>query len=156
MPVRNFVIFSPEFPMLILLVRNRYIKVFYCYYRFVHFFFSLWMLFLLYAFSCFLNCCVVWLDIVAFSKVLTMYQIYHTWIHPSTILLYIPSFTPGVVSTGIFSICTHVSTVFANIHHPIPFPHLFLPPTGTNPSQGRTCSALLFSNLVNEKNVCLR
>jgi hypothetical protein len=37
------------------------------------------------------------------------------------------------------------------IHPPTSFPHLFPYPTATNPSSGRTCSALLFSDFIEEK-----
>jgi hypothetical protein len=54
---------------------------------------------------------------VTFTKVLIMYQIYHTSIHPSpTVLLYSapPTTITGIVSTDISLIfCIHAYTVFA-------------------------------------------
>jgi hypothetical protein len=38
-----------------------------------------------------------------------------------------------------------------HIHPPTPFPHILSPPTGTNPLPTRTCSTLLFSDLVEVK-----
>jgi hypothetical protein len=47
-------------------------------------------------------CCAGWWYVVAFTKALTMCQIYHTWIHPLHCSLYIPSPPiPETVSTGI-------------------------------------------------------
>jgi hypothetical protein len=97
----------------------------------------------------FFNCCAGWGYIVAFTKVLAMYQIYHTWIHP---LHLSPSSPPisGTVSTGIsFCIYAHVYTLFGPYSSLYPFPCHLSPPTG-QPSP-RTCSALLFSNFVEEK-----
>jgi hypothetical protein len=51
-----------------------------------------------------------WGYILTLTKVLSLY---HSWIHPSIILLYLPSPIPGIVSTGpIFSIYIHVYIVF--------------------------------------------
>jgi hypothetical protein len=91
---------------------------------------------------------------VAFIKLLTIYQIYLNSLPPSFSL--IPPIS-GIVSTVL--IYTHVHTVFAPYSpsytlspHPPPF-YQYQPPTH------RTCSALLFSKFVKEKNdtfVCLR
>jgi hypothetical protein len=43
---------------------------------------------------CFFNCCAGWEYIVAFTKVLKMYQIYHTWNHPPLLLSFIPPLHP--------------------------------------------------------------
>jgi hypothetical protein len=63
----------------------------------------------------FFYCCTGWGYIVAFTKVLTMYQIYHTWIHP---LLCSPlSLSPphSWNSFNRYHFCKyiHVQTVFA-------------------------------------------
>jgi hypothetical protein len=89
-----------------------------------------------------LYCCIM-LYIVAFTKVLSMYQIYYTWIyslHHSP--LSTPPLIPGIVSTGtIFAftdMCTHIlhhihpPTLFpchlpANRYHPSHTPNLFPP-----------------------------
>jgi hypothetical protein len=42
---------------------------------------SWWSQFIFFSFS-FFYCCAGWGYIVAFTKVLTIYQIYHSWIHP--------------------------------------------------------------------------
>jgi hypothetical protein len=44
-----------------------------------------------------------------------------------------------------------VYAVFAIIHTLSPFPYFLSPPTAT-PPRGRTCSAFLFSDFVEEKN----
>jgi hypothetical protein len=84
---------------------------------------------------------------VAFTKVLTMYQIYHTWIHPlHHCPLTPPSPIPRMVSTGIIFAFTYTCTPFLLHIHPLP--------TGTNPplgSGGRTHSAFLFSDFVEEQ-----
>jgi hypothetical protein len=91
----------------------------------------------------------------AFTKVLTIYQIYHTWIHSlhhSPVSPPPPS--PGTVSAGIIFSFTYMYTQYLyHTHLPTPFPHLLHPPTGTLPHsrQGRTCSALPFSNFIKEK-----
>jgi hypothetical protein len=94
--------------------------------------------------------CAGWRYVVALIKVLTIYQIYHTCIHP---LHHSPLSTPipGTVSTDIIFVSTYMCTQYLHhIHPPTPF-HL-LPPIGTNPTLGRTCSALLFSDFLKEKN----
>jgi hypothetical protein len=88
---------------------------------------------------------------VAFTKVLPMYQIYHTWIHPLHHSHLSPTPIPGTVSTGIIFPFTYMYTQYLyHIHLPTPFPHLLPTPTGTNTTD-RTCSALLFSNFAKEK-----
>jgi hypothetical protein len=75
-----------------------------------HFFFSL------------LLCWVVY--IVVFTQVLTMYQIYHTWIYLLYhSLLFPPPLIPGTVSTGIIFPFTYMCTHFLHCIHP---PTLFL------------------------------
>jgi hypothetical protein len=44
----------------------------------------------------------------------------------------LPSPIPGIVSTGHFSIYTHICTVVMLFSPPMPFPHLLPPPIGTN------------------------
>jgi hypothetical protein len=65
----------------------------------------------------FLYCCAGWGYVVAFTKVLTIYQIYHTWIHPLYHSpLYPHALIPGIVSTGIIlhlHACVHIfCTIF--------------------------------------------
>jgi hypothetical protein len=61
------------------------------------------------------------------------------------------SLIPGTVSTGLIFPFTYMCTQNLHpIHPPIPFPHL-LPPPLVPTSPDRTCSALLFSNFVKEK-----
>jgi hypothetical protein len=69
-----------------------------------------------------------------FTEVLTIYQIYHTWIHslPHSPLSFPP--IPGIVSTGLIFPFIYVCTQCFHYIHPIPS-HL---------PQDRTCSALLF------------
>jgi hypothetical protein len=66
-----------------------------------------------------------WGYTVAFTWVLTMYQIYHTWIHPLySSLLSSSLLIPGIVSTGIIFAFTHICTRFLHhIHPPTPFCH---------------------------------
>jgi hypothetical protein len=96
---------------------------------------------------------VVWGYIVAFIKVLTIYQIYHRWIHT---LHHSPLFPypliSRMVSTSIIFPLTSICTSYLHyIHPPMPFPHLLLALTGTNPpTPVRTCSTLLFSDFVKE------
>jgi hypothetical protein len=96
----------------------------------------------------FLCCWARWGYIVTFTKVLTMYQIYLIST-PQWLAFILPPPIPGVVSIGYhFCIYTHVYTVLHVIHSPTPLCH-FLPSTET--PAPRTCSALLFSDLVEEK-----
>jgi hypothetical protein len=63
---------------------------------------------------------------------------------PPPLLSFILPSIPGIVLTGIIFVFTHMCT----------FPHYLPPPTGTNPPpphSSRTCSTVLFSNLVEEK-----
>jgi hypothetical protein len=67
---------------------------------------------------------------------------------------YSPSFllNPEIVSIGLIFPFTYMCTQYLHYIHPHTLSPYFLPtPTGTNPSD-RTCSALLFSNFVKEKN----
>jgi hypothetical protein len=89
-------------------------------------------------FYLFIFCCAGY--IVAFTKVLTIYQIYHTWIHP----LY---HSPGVVSTDIIFLFAYMCTQYLQyIHSPLPFAYLLPSPTGTNPPTREThlCSPIFF------------
>jgi hypothetical protein len=66
----------------------------------------------------FFNCFAEWQYIVTFAKVLTIYQIYHTCIHPfyhSLFPLILPFPIPGIVSTGINFPFTYICTQF--LHH---------------------------------------
>jgi hypothetical protein len=70
----------------------------------------------------------------------------------SIILLYLPLPIPGMVSTGIIFAFTYMCVHFLyHIHPPSLFPCYLSPPTGTSSTLGRTCSALLFSDFVEEK-----
>jgi hypothetical protein len=91
---------------------------------------------------------------VAFTKVLTMYQLYHTGIHP---FCHLPlSSLPLIhetVSTGIvFALtcrCTHVFAPYPLSYplSPSPLPSHWCQP----PSLGRTCFALPFSDFAEKK-----
>jgi hypothetical protein len=92
---------------------------------------------------------------VAFTKVLTMYQLEF---NPFTALLY-PSFLsplspiPRTVSAGIIFAFTYMYTQFLqHIHPPTPFSHhlpLILVPSPL--PLGRTCSTLLYFDLERKK-----
>jgi hypothetical protein len=57
--------------------------------------------------------------IVAFTKVLKIYQIYHTWIHPSHHSPLSPSPTiPGVLSTDIIFLFTYMYTQYLHYIYP--------------------------------------
>jgi hypothetical protein len=88
---------------------------------------------------------------VAFIKVLTIHQTYYTWMH----CLYHSPLSPTPHSWNSFYrdhfyVFTHMYTVFPpyllfyTLSVPPPPSHWYQPPTHT---PGRTCSALLFSNL---------
>jgi hypothetical protein len=59
--------------------------------------------------------CAEWGYIVAFSKILTMYQIYYIEFIPSTGLLYPPPTIPGMVATGIIFAFTYMYTHFNRV-----------------------------------------
>jgi hypothetical protein len=86
-----------------------------------------------------------WGYIVTFTKDLTKYQICHTWIHPSIILI-LPSPIPGIVSAGlIFPFINMCTQNLYHIHTPIPLPHIFPPPTDTNtPRKDLFCLLVLW------------
>jgi hypothetical protein len=82
---------------------------------------------------------------MACTKVLTMYQLHHTWTHlvlHSPLSLPLP--IPGILSTGLIFPFTYVCTQYLHHVHPLtPFPHFLHSPTDTNlpsnlPSLGRT------------------
>jgi hypothetical protein len=95
--------------------------------------------------------------IVAFTKVLRIYQIYHTWIYLlhhsplSSPTPFLSRFNSSFLEYVNFSICIYVYTVFAlnlpsyslSLHPPL---HTLVPKP-----LDRTCSALLFSNFVIKK-----
>jgi hypothetical protein len=97
----------------------------------------------------FLYCCVVCWYIVAFTKVLTLHQLYHTWIHTFYHFPLSLSAVHGTISTGIIFAFTCMCTHFLHhIHCPTPFLHHLPPPTGANPSPWAgpvlpTCSLIL-------------
>jgi hypothetical protein len=72
---------------------------------------------------------------------------------PTTILLYLPSFIPGIVSTSLIFPFTYMCTQhLLYIHPPVPFPHHFPLSTGSNtPRQDLFWPSLLFSDFVKEK-----
>jgi hypothetical protein len=86
---------------------------------------------------------------VAFVKVLIMYQINLLEFTPLLMLLYPPSLQSwDSFNRSHFSISIHVYTVFA----PYSPSHTFSPhPPFPSHCPGRMCSALLFSNFVKEK-----
>jgi hypothetical protein len=84
---------------------------------------------------------------LTFTKVLTMYQIYHTWIHP----LHHSSLSSSAhfwnsFNRSHFPIYIHLYIVFAPSSPPSPFPH-FSPHNGTNtstPRQNLLCLPVLW------------
>jgi hypothetical protein len=95
-------------------------------------------------------CCCRLGYIVAFTKVLTICQINHTWIHPFTILLH--SLSPPPLLTQFQQIsffylhaCVHsICTIFTLLRN---FPTFsILPQVPISP--GKTCSTLLLSDFV--------
>jgi hypothetical protein len=98
-------------------------------------------------------CCTGWECIVVFTKVLTMHQIYHVWIHPFYYFPLSPSpAIPIIVSEGIIFAFIYMCAQFLNcIHSPTPFPATPLPLVPPFPHTCRTSSTLLFSNCVEEK-----
>jgi hypothetical protein len=112
------------------------------------------------SFLFFINFFIIMLYIVAFAEVYTIYQIYHTRIHPlnhSPLFLSPP--IPGIVSIGLIFLFTYMYAQYLHhVHPPTPFSYILPPPTATTPPN-RTWSALLFSDFIKEKNVifvCLR
>jgi hypothetical protein len=73
-------------------------------------------------------CCSEWGYTGVFTKVLTVYQIYHTWVHPFHCFLSSPpSPIPGTISTGIiFCIYLRVYTLFVPYSSSYPFPCLLV------------------------------
>jgi hypothetical protein len=103
---------------------------------------SLWR-FIFYLIIMFLLCA-GWGYTVAFTSVLTIYQIYDTWIHPlhHSPLSSLPH-SWNSFNRFHFPIYTHVYTIFTLYSHSHAFyPTLIPPPTGTN-TPDRTCSTLL-------------
>jgi hypothetical protein len=70
----------------------------------------------------FVYCCAGWGYIVAFTKVLTVYQIYHAQVHSLHLSpLLFPPPIPGMVSAGIIFAFTYICTQFLyHIHSPTP------------------------------------
>jgi hypothetical protein len=71
---------------------------------------------------------------VAFIKVLTVYQLYHTWIHPSTPLLYPSCPIRGIIPACIIFAFTYMHTHFLHYSPSYPLPLHLPPPTGASPS----------------------
>jgi hypothetical protein len=91
-------------------------------------------LFLILIFFFFFCWCAGWRYIEAFTQVLAMYQIYHTWIYTLHCfpLSSAPPF-PGTVSTGIIFTFTYMCTQYLHHIHPLTLFSWYLPPcTGTN------------------------
>jgi hypothetical protein len=104
-------------------------------------------------FILFFYCCTGWGYVVAFTKILTMCQIYHTWIHPlycSSPSPLLPPLIPETVSTGIIFAFTYMCVhCLHNIHPPTPFPAIspFLPvPTAPLPPWAESVPPKLFFN----------
>jgi hypothetical protein len=89
--------------------------------------------------SCFFCCCIWWECIAAFSKVLTLYQIYHTWIYrPPTFSFILPSlYSWNSFNRSHFPFTYMCAQYLHHIHLSMPFPHLLPLPTGAKslPSQ---------------------
>jgi hypothetical protein len=100
----------------------------------------------------FFYCCAGWGYIVAFTKVLTIYQIYCTWVHP----LHhspspSPSLIPRIVSTDNIFLSTYMCTQY--LYH-IHFRHHF-PPHQYQPQAGLvlpSCSPILYKKKIEEQN----
>jgi hypothetical protein len=96
-------------------------------------------------FFSFFNCCAGWGCIVAFPKVLTIHQIYQSWIH---LLHHSPlssSPIPVTVSTGIIFLFTYTCTPYLyQIHSSTRFPDLLPPATATNPPKKDMSHPLVF------------
>jgi hypothetical protein len=93
--------------------------------------------------------------IVAFTKVLTMYQIYQIGIHPLHCSALSPPI-PGRVSAGIIFASTYMCSQNLNRPHPpTPFPVTFpLPLVPTRPlSPRQDLFRLLFSDFIEEKKI---
>jgi hypothetical protein len=94
-------------------------------------------------------------NIVAFTKILTMYEIYHTWIHPFNCSLSSrPPNSWNSFNRYHFCIYIHVYTLFASYSPSYPFPYHLSLPIGVNPlphPSGQDLFALLFSCFVEEK-----
>jgi hypothetical protein len=95
--------------------------------------------------------------IVGFTKVLTIYQVYHSWIHPLHLSPLSPPHPWNSFNRSHFSIYIHVCTVFGLYSSLYTLcPH---PPPPTVPTPDTIFSALLFSDYVKEKHdifVCLK
>jgi hypothetical protein len=93
-------------------------------------------------------CCAGWGYIVAFTKVLIIYQTYHTWTHPLHHSLLFPSPISGTVPTSIIFLFTYTCTQYLHhIHPPTLFPHITLPLVPTSLHHRRQymfCSPILW------------
>jgi hypothetical protein len=66
-----------------------------------------------------------WGYIVAFTNILTIYQIHHSWIHPLSFLFILPFPIPGIVLTCLIFPLTYMCThYFYHIYPLSPFPQL--------------------------------
>jgi hypothetical protein len=71
-------------------------------------------------------CCPGWGYIVAFTKVLAIYQIYPTWIHPLHHSPSFPSFLELFQQMSFFPFTYMCTQYLLHIYPPSPFPYLFL------------------------------
>jgi hypothetical protein len=91
----------------------------------------------------FLNRCAGWGYIVAFTKVLTMYQICHIWIHPLSPFSFILLLPHSCNSFNRSHFSCEQDLHY--IHPPTPFPHLLPHPTGTSlPRKDLLCPPVLW------------
>jgi hypothetical protein len=99
----------------------------------------------------FLYCCSWWGYIVAFTKVLTMYQLYHTWIHhfhhsPSS-----PFPIHGIVTIVIIAFTYRCTHFLHHIHPSTLFPHHLFLPAGANPPPQEGPVSPSYSPLLQER-----
>jgi hypothetical protein len=84
----------------------------------------------------FFNCCDGWEYIVTFTKVLTIYQIYHNWTHLHHHSSLSSSHSWNSFNRSHFSFTFMCTQYLHHIHLPSPFPHLLpLPSVPTPPPQ---------------------
>jgi hypothetical protein len=101
----------------------------------------------------FIYCFAKWEYTVAFIKVLTIHQIYHSWIHPlhhSPLTLPFP--IPGAVLTGLIFPFTYMWIQYLHyINPPTHFIYIIPPPTSTPLPKDRIHSTLLFCDFCKRK-----
>jgi hypothetical protein len=89
-------------------------------------------------------------NVLAFTKVLTMYQLYLLEFTPSITPLYAPSPIHGIITTGIIIafICMYIYGAYSP-SYPLSLPSLPFHWCQSSPP-GRTCTAFLFSDFEEE------